>query len=116
MGSSIDMDNTATQTKMANRWLPAAAILTIMDPIMNPNQPEPLMKLLTFIRQDSLQYNTSMLINSTTTLNFASPDFLTRNNLRGKCTRVPTIFVQITNEQRISTSKILPPTNVSLAQ
>jgi hypothetical protein len=35
-----------------------------------------------------MQYHTSVLIDSTTTLNFLSQDFLTRNNILGKCIRV----------------------------
>ena len=73
MDSSIEIDNTTTQSEMADYWLPTSATLTIMD----PNQPEPLLILLISIRQDSLQYHTSVLIDSATTLNFVSQNFLT---------------------------------------
>jgi len=79
---------------------------------VDPNQSEPLMKLPNSIEQDSMQYHTSVLIDSTTTLNFVSQDFLTRNILLGKCIRGPEIVVRIANEQRISTSKTCSPTNV----
>ena len=45
-----------------------------------------------------------------------SQDFLTRNNLLGKCIRGPKIVVRIANEQRISTSLAFSPTNVSFGQ
>ena len=57
-----------------------------------------------------------MLIDSATTLNFVSEEFLTRNNLLGKCIRGSKIVVRIANEQRISTSKKKSPTNVSISQ
>jgi len=74
------------------------------------------MKLPISIEQDSMQYRTSVSIGSRTTLNFASQDFLTRNDLLAKCIRGPKIDVQIPNEQRISTSKTFSPTYVSLDQ
>ena len=61
-----------------------------------------------------MQYHTSVLIDSVATKNFASRDFLTRNNLLGKCIRGPKIVVRIANEQMISTTKTVSPTNVSL--
>jgi hypothetical protein len=57
-----------------------------------------------------------VLIDSTTTLNFASQDFSTRNNLFGKCIRGPKIVVRIANEQRISTNKTFSPIRVSIVQ
>jgi hypothetical protein len=60
---------------------------------MDPIQPEPLMKLPISIEQDYMQYHTSVLIDSTTTLNFVSQEFLTRNNLLGKCIRGPKVAV-----------------------
>ncbi len=83
------------------KWLPTATSSTIMD----PNQPKPLMKLPISIEQDSMQYHTSVLIDSTTTLNFVSRDLLTRNSLLGKCIREPKIAIRIANEQRISRLK-----------
>ena len=74
------------------------------------------MKLQISKEQDSLQYHTSVLIDSATTSNFASQDFLTRNDLVGKCTRGPKIVVRIANEQRISTSKKISSTNISLGK
>ena len=94
------MDETNNKFNIASQWLPTVAALTIMD----PNQPEPLMKLPISIEQDSLQFQTNVLIDSTTSLNFASRDFLTRNNLLGKCIRGSKIAVRIANEQRISTN------------
>ncbi len=57
-----------------------------------------------------------MLIDSATTLNFVRQDFLTRNNLLGKCIRGPKIVVRIANEQRISTNKTFSPIHVSIGQ
>jgi len=74
------------------------------------------MKLPISIIHDSTQYHTSTVIDSATTLNFASHEFLTRNGLFGKCTRGTKIVAQIANEQRISTSKTFSLTNVSLGQ
>jgi hypothetical protein len=52
------------------------------------------MKLPISIEHDSLQFHTSVLIDSATTLNFVSEDFLTRNNLLGKCSRGKKMLVE----------------------
>jgi len=74
------------------------------------------MKLPIYMEKDSLLYNISVLIDSSTTLNFVSQDFLIRNNLLEKCNRGPKIIVQIANEHRMFTRKTFSPTNVSLGQ
>ena len=56
----------------------------------------------------------TVLFDSATTLNFASQDFLKRNNLLGRCIRGPKMVVRIANEQRISTTITLSPTNISI--
>jgi len=100
VSSAIDITNSTNESDIASQWLPSAAVLTIMD----PNEPEPLMKLPIFIEYDSLRYDTSVLIDSATTLNFVSKEFLIRNGFVGKCVRGPNIAVRIANEQRISTN------------
>jgi hypothetical protein len=106
------MDETNNKSNSAFKWLPTTAALTIMD----PNQPEPLMKLPISIEQESSQFHTNVLIDSAATLNFVSKEFLTRNNLLGKCIRGPKIDVRIANEQRISTNKRFSPIHVSIGQ
>ena len=81
---------------------------------LSSNQPEPLMKLPISVEQDSMQFHTSVLIDSTTTLNFASQDFLTRNNFLGRCILGRKIVVRIASKQRISTSKTFSPAYVSV--
>jgi len=118
MFPSLDVGNTTKKTEIAPHLFiylfihrpPTDAILTIID----PNQPKPQIKLPISIRQDSLQYHTSVLIDSPTTLNFVSKDFLTRNSLLGKCIRGPQIVVRFANEQRISTSNTFSLTHVLL--
>jgi len=110
--STCDTDNTNNKSDIVGHWLPTFATLTIRE----PNQPEPLMKLPISIDQDSMQYRKTVLIDSAATLNFVRHDFLTRNNLLGKCIRGPKIAVRIANVQRISTTKTFSPTNVSLDQ
>ena len=110
--SSLNVGNANSKSDVASDWLPTTATLTIMD----PNQPEPLLKLQISIEHDSMQHHTSVLIDSTTTLNFANHDFLTRNDLLGKCTRGLKNVVRIANEQRISTNKTCFHTNVSLGK
>ena len=110
--SSFNVGNANSKSEVTSHWLPKAATLTITD----PNQPEPRMKLPISIEHDSMQYHTSVLIDSTSTLNFVNQNFLTRNDLLEKCTRGPKIGVRIGNEQRISTSKTFSPTNASLGQ
>jgi len=83
VNSSLNVNTTNSKSDIASHWLPKAAALTIMD----PNQPDPFKKLPISIEQNSLKFHTSVLIYSATTLNFASEDFLTRNNLLGKCIR-----------------------------
>jgi hypothetical protein len=67
------MSTTNGKSDMASHWLPTTVALTIMD----PNQLEPLMKLPISVEHDSLQFHTSVLIESATTLKSASEDFLT---------------------------------------
>ncbi len=55
---SIDITNSTNQSNIASHWIPSASVLTIMD----PNEPEPLMKLPTSIEYDSLRYDTGVLI------------------------------------------------------
>jgi hypothetical protein len=83
---------------------------------MDPNEPEPLMKLLISIEYGSLRYDTSVLIDSAATVNFVSQEFLTRNGLMGKCVRGPNIAVRIANEQCISTNKSFSPTSLFIHQ
>jgi hypothetical protein len=52
------MDKTNSKSEIAFQWLPTTVALTNMD----PNQPEPLMKLPIFIEQDSLQFHSNVLI------------------------------------------------------
>ena len=66
--SPIDITSCANQSDIASHWLRSAVVLTIMD----PNEPEPLMKLPISIEYDALRYDTSVLIDSAATLNFAS--------------------------------------------
>jgi hypothetical protein len=110
--STCDIDNSNKKSDIVAHRLPTAATLNIID----PNQREPLMKLPISIEQDSMQFHTSVLIDSATTLNFVSREFLTRNHLFGGCIRGPKIVVRIANEQRISTTKKFSPTIVSLDQ
>ena len=65
---SCDIDNDKSKSDVVAHWLHTDASLTIMD----PNQPEPLIKLSISIEHDSMQYHTSMLIDSATTSNFVS--------------------------------------------
>ena len=105
MVSSIDVNNNTNQSEIAAHWLPTTLTLTITD----HNQPKPLTKLPVCIRRYSLQYHTSVLIESASTLDFVSQNFMTRNNLMGKCTRGPNNVARIANEQRVSTSKKFHP-------
>jgi len=92
--SSPNVGNTNSKSDIASHRLPIVEALTFMD----PDQPEPLMKVPIYIEQDTVQFRTSVLIDPTTTLNFVSHDFLTRNDLLGKCTRGLKIVVRIANE------------------
>ena len=65
VASTFDVGNANGKSNIASHWLPTATSLTIM----HPNQPEPLMKLPISIEQDSMQYHTSVSIDSTKTLN-----------------------------------------------
>ena len=56
--SSLDVGKANSKSEIDSQWLPTAALVTIMD----PNQPEPHVKLPISIRHDSSQYHTSMLI------------------------------------------------------
>jgi hypothetical protein len=60
----LDVGNANSKSEMFFHWLPIATTLTIMD----PNQPEPVIKLTISIRQESSQYPVIVLIDSTTTL------------------------------------------------
>ena len=108
VSSPIDITNSTNQSDIAPHWLPSAAVLIIMD----SNELEPLMKLPISLDYDSLRDDTSVLIDSTTTLNFVSQEF----GLVGKCVRGPKIAARIANEQRISTSKSFSPTSLVIHQ
>ncbi len=60
---------------------------------MNPSKPDSLMKPPISWEQDSLRYDTCVLINSTTTQCFASHLSLNQNGLVGKCIRDKKIVV-----------------------
>ena len=69
VSSPIYVTNSTNQSDIASHWLSSATVLTIMD----PNEPERLIKLPIFIEYDSLRYDTSVLIDSVATLlNFVS--------------------------------------------
>jgi hypothetical protein len=113
VSSPRDITHTTNQSYIASNWLPPAIALIIVD----LSEPELLMKLPIFIENDSLRYDTSVLIlDSSTTLNFVSQEFLIRNGLVGKCVRGPKIEVRIANEQRISTNKSFSPTGLFIHQ
>jgi hypothetical protein len=59
----IDVGNANGKSDIASHWFPTTATLTIM----YPYQLEPIMKLPISIGQESMQYHTSVLIDSTTT-------------------------------------------------
>ena len=80
--------------------------------IMDSNPSEPLMELPISIEQDSLRYDTSVLINSYTILNFVGRYFLNRNDLVGKCTCGSKTDDRIPNEQRIFTADEHFPTMI----
>jgi hypothetical protein len=63
MIASLNIGNANSKYDIASHWLPKAATLTIV----NSNQPEPLMELPISIAHDSMQYHTSVLIDSATT-------------------------------------------------
>jgi hypothetical protein len=66
VSSPIDITNSTNQSNIASHWLPSAFALTIMD----PNEPEPLMKVQISIEYDSLRYDTNVFIDSAATLYF----------------------------------------------
>jgi hypothetical protein len=74
------MDETNSKSEIDFQWLPTSVALAIMD----PNQLEPLMKLLISTVHDSLQLHTNVLIDSAATLNFASRDFFDKKQFLGK--------------------------------
>ena len=99
MALSCNTNNTNSKSDIVAHWLPATAALTIVD----PNQPEPLMKLPIFIEQESMQYHTTVLIiDSAETLNFVSQYFLTRIDLWGG------VFVVKKSRFALQTSRRLP--------
>jgi len=83
VSSPMNITNRSNQSVIASHWLPPADALTIME----PNEPEPLMKLPIDIEYYSLRYDTGVLIDTSATLNFVSREFLVRNGLVGNCVR-----------------------------
>ena len=72
VSSPIDITaNSTNQSDIASHWFISASVLTIMD----PNEPEPLMKLWISIEYDSSRYDTNVLIDSAATLNCVSQGF-----------------------------------------
>jgi hypothetical protein len=71
VSSPIYITNNKSQSGIASHWLPSAAVLNIMD----PNEPETLLKLPIFIEYCLLRYDTSVLIDTVATLTFVSQEF-----------------------------------------
>jgi hypothetical protein len=94
--SSVDISTATEQFYIASRWLPTVATSTKMD----LGQSEPLMKLPISLEQDSLRYDSSVLIDSIAPLCCASQKSLNRNGLVGEYTRGPKIVVHHVNGQR----------------
>ena len=94
------MDDEAARNAAA-QWLPTASACVIMD----PNEPEPLMRVETRFED----IDVSALIDSAATLNFVSKEFVDAHGLQKNCKQVPKMTVRVANSQRISTTKIITP-------
>jgi hypothetical protein len=86
--------------------LPTAAALVIMDPY----EAEALMRFTASVSYDGLSSKADTLIDTITSLNSVSKDFVVTNGFYTDCKTVPKIFIRVASEQRISTTKLLCPT------
>jgi hypothetical protein len=75
--------------------------------IMNPCEVEALMRFTASVSYKSLSSEANTLIDTATSLNFASKDFVVTNGLYKDYKTVSKLSIRVASEHRISTTKLL---------
>jgi hypothetical protein len=78
--------------------------------IMNPYETEALMRFTANVFYNGLSSEADALIDTKTSLNFVSKDFVVTNGFYKDCKTVPKLSIRVASEQRISTAKLFCPT------
>ncbi len=90
----------------ANENLPTSPALVIM----NPYEIEALIRFTPSVSYDGLSSKADALIDTTTSLNIVSKDFVVTNGFYKGCKTVSKLSIRVASEQRISTTKLFCPT------
>ena len=77
--------------------------------VMDPYEAEALMRFNAPVVLNGLSTKADTLIGKTTSLNFASKEFVLANGFYKGCKTAPKLAIRVTSEQRISTTKVLCP-------
>ena len=78
--------------------------------MMNPYEAEALMRLTTYVSYNDLSSKADTLIDTASSLNFISKDFVVNNGFYKDSKTVPKLSIRVASEQRISTTKMFCPT------
>ena len=78
--------------------------------IINPYDAEALMRFTASVSCSGMSSKVDTLIDTSTSLNFITKDFVTTNGFYKDCTVVPKLSIRVASEQRISTTKVFCPT------
>ena len=77
---------------------------------MNPYEAEALMIFTAVVSYNGLSSKADTLIDTATSLNFVSKDFVVTNGFYKYCKTVPKLSIRVASEQRISTTEVFCPT------
>jgi hypothetical protein len=78
--------------------------------IMDPYQVEALMRFTTTVSQKELSSRADTLIDTATSLNFVSIEFVMANDFYKECKTASKLSIRVANEQRISATEVFCPT------
>ena len=88
--------------KAANKYLSASIAMVVMDPY----EAKALMRFNAIFVLNGLSAKAYTLIDTTTSLNFVSKEFVVANSFYKDCKTAPKLVIRVANEQRISTTKV----------
>jgi len=91
--------------EVADKYLSVAVALVIMDPY----DPGALTRFTALISLNGLTTKADALIDTTTSLNFVSKEFVMANGFYKDCKTTPKLVIRVASEQRISTTKNILP-------
>ncbi len=78
--------------------------------VMDPYQAESLMRFTATVTYKELYSKANTLIDTATSLNFVSKEFVLANGFYKDCKTAPKLSIRVANEQQISATKVFCPT------